>query len=133
MLRRLIGAMLDDTLPAKTKRQMFVVSFVALINDVTNFDQETYQKLNQVLSLSESTDKALAVPAILSKVIWNGKSSSEVCQQDLSVDCKFSAETITSLVGNILKNTPKWMVYGKTEDVEKDVAVILNNRATLGV
>lgn len=133
MFRRLIGAMLNDALPAKTKRQVFLVSFAALLKDATHFDQETFHKLNRVLSLSESTDKALAVPVILSKVIWNGKSSSEVCEQDLSIHSSFSAEGISTIVSNILKNIPQWMLYGKPEEIEKDVAVILNNRVNLGV
>jgi hypothetical protein len=133
MIKRLFAEMLNDALPAKTKRQMFLVSFVALLKDVTSFDQETFQKLNRVLSLSESTDKALAVPVILSKVIWSGKSPSEICQHDFSTESSYSAEGITDIVGNLLKNIPTWLLYGKTEEIEKDIAVILNNRVNLGM
>jgi hypothetical protein len=130
MLRRLIGDLLNDALPAKTKRQIFLVSFAALFKDATSFDQETFQKLNRVLALSESNDKALGVPVILSKVIWSGKSPAEVCQEDVWVG-SFNADRVASIVSNILHTMPRWMRYGEQQDMEKDVGIILNDRFTL--
>lgn len=130
MLRRLISDWLNDALPTKTKRQMFLVSFAALLKGATTFDQETFHKLNRVLVLSESTDKALAVPVILSKVIWNGKTSYEVCQDDISVG-HFTTDRITTVVNNILNHMPRWMLYGDTKQIEKDVGLILTDRLQL--
>lgn len=130
MLSRLIGSWLNDALPTKTKRQVFLVSFAALLKGATSFDQETFHKLNRVLLLSESTDKALAVPVILSKVIWNGKTSYDICQEDVSIG-QFTADRITTIVSNILNHMPRWMLYGDTKEIEKDVGVILKDRLQL--
>ena len=130
MLRRLIGDWLNDALPTKTKRQLFIVSFAARLKDVTSFDQETFQKLNRVLALSESNDKALAVPVILSKVIWNGKSTYEICKEDVSVG-QFTSDRIATIVSNILSNMPAWMRYGDSAEIEKDIGVILKDRLHL--
>lgn len=130
MLRQLVGNLLNKKLPTKTKRQVFLVSFAALLKGATTYDQETFSKLNRVLALSESGDSALAVPVILSKVIWNGKTSIEVCQENV-LEGSFTSDRISHIVSNILNIMPKWLHYGATEEIEKDVAVILKDRIAL--
>lgn len=130
MLRQLVGNLLNKKLPTKTKRQVFLVSFAALLKGATTYDQETFSKLNRVLALSESGDNALAVPVILSKVIWNGKTSMEVCQENV-LEGSFTSDRISHIVSNILNIMPKWLHYGATEEIEKDVAVILKDRIAL--
>jgi hypothetical protein len=130
MLRRLVGDVLNEKLPIKTKRQVFLVSFAALLKGATTYDQETFSKLNRVLALSESGDTALAVPVILSKVIWNGKTSFEICKEDVT-EGAFTSDRISQIVTNILNSMPKWLLYGSTADIEKDVSVILNDRIAL--
>lgn len=129
MFKELVGNMLSS-LPKNRKRQIFLASFAALLKGVTTFDRETYKKLDRVLSLAESSTDALAVPVILSKVIWNGKTSYEVCQEDVT-NGSFTSDRITHVVGNILNNMPKWMLYGTTEEIEADVAVILKDQIKL--
>lgn len=130
MIRQLVGNLLNKKLPTKTKRQVFLVSFAALLKGATTYDQETFSKLNRVLALSESGETALAVPVILSKVIWNGKTSTEVCQENV-LEGSFTADRISQIVSNILNSMPKWLMYGATEDIEKDVGVILKDRIAL--
>jgi hypothetical protein len=130
MLRQFVSSQLNKRLPTKTKRQVFLVSFAALLKGATTYDQETFSKLNRVLALSESGESALAVPAILSKVIWNGKTSYEICQEDV-MEGSFTSDRITHIVGNILNSMPKWLHYGSTEEIEKDISVILKDRIAL--
>lgn len=130
MLRQLVGNMLNKRLPTKTKRQVFLVSFAALLKGATTYDQETFSKLNRVLALSESGETALAVPVILSKVIWNGKTPMEVCRENV-LEGAFTSDRISQIVSNILNSMPKWLMYGATEDIEKDVGVILKDRIAL--
>jgi hypothetical protein len=63
-------------------------------------------------------------------VIWNGKTSYEVCQEDV-MEGTFSAARISSVVANILNSMPKCLLYGTTEDIEKDIGVILKGRIEL--
>jgi hypothetical protein len=130
MLRHFVSNVVNERMPIKTKRQVFLVSFAALLRGATTFDKEIFKKLNRVLALSESGETALAVPAILSKVIWNGKTSYEVCQEDV-MEGTFSAARISSVVANILNSMPKCLLYGTTEDIEKDIGVILKGRIEL--
>jgi hypothetical protein len=109
---------------------VFLASFAALLKGATTYDQETFSKLNRVLALSESGESALAVPAILSKVIWNGKTSYDVCQEDV-MEGSFTSDRITQIVANILNSMPKWLLYGTTDEIEQDVAVILKGRIEL--
>jgi hypothetical protein len=129
MLRNFVSNLLKR-LPTKTKRQVFLVSFAALLKGVMTYDQETFSKLNRVLSLSESGETALAFPAILSKVIWNGKTSYEVCQEDVMA-ASFTESHIGQVVTNILNVMPQWMIYGETDDMERDISVILKDRIEL--
>lgn len=130
MLKRLIGDWLNEALPIKTKRQVFLVSFAALLKGATSFDRETFHKLNRVLSLSESNDNALAVPVMLSKVIWNGKTMRDICHEDVSVG-SFTSDRITTIVSNILNHMPRFLHYGDTKRIETDIGVILTNRMQL--
>jgi hypothetical protein len=130
MLKRLISNVLNEKLPAKTKRQVFLASFAALLKGATSYDRETFKRLNHVLALSESGESALAVPAILSKVIWHGKTSYEVCQEDVTQGT-FTTDRIAAIVANILNSMPSWLLYGNQEEIENDVAVILKGRIEL--
>lgn len=130
MLRQFVSKVLDSKLPTRTKRQVFLVSFAALLKGATTYDRETFKKLNNVLALSESGESALAVPVILSRVIWNGKTSYDICQDDVT-EGTFNADRLSSIVANILYSMPKWLQYGPMEDIEKDLSVILNGRAEL--
>lgn len=130
MLKQFISRVLDEKLPTKTKRQMSLVSFAALLKGAATYDRETFEKLNRVLALSESGESALAVPAILSKVIWHGKTIHEICQEDVTQGA-LTRDRIQSIVANILNSMPAWLLYGNQEEIEKDIAVILERRTEL--
>ena len=130
MLRSLIGTLLDKGLPAKTKRQVFVASLAALMAGVTTYDQETFSKLNRLMDLSESGERALAVPVLMSKVIWNGKTSFEVFREDVTQGA-FSADRVTAVVSHLVDSMPQWLLYGTVGDIEKDVTALLNDRVEL--
>ncbi len=130
MFRRFVGNLLKDVLRRETKRQIFLTSFAAILKGVTTYDRETFQKLDRVLSLSEQNESALAVPVILSKVIWNGKTTHAICGDDVSIG-SFTAARITNVVSNILNNMPSWLLYGSTEEIEHDVSIILKDRIEL--
>lgn len=130
MLRHLVSKLLDKKLPLKTKRQIFLASFAALVKGTAAYDKETFGKLNQVLVLSESGESALAVPALLSKVIWNGKTSYEVCKEDVR-EGSFTADRISRIVTNVLSNMPKCLLYGTIEEIGQDVATLLKERDLL--
>lgn len=130
MLGKFISNLLDKRLPIKTKRQVFVASFVALVTGVTTYDQETLGKLNSVLFLSESGEDALAAPVMLSRVIWSGKTAYDVCQEDVTKGV-LSADRISNVVANILNSMPHWLRYGTFDEIEKDVTVLLNERIEL--
>ena len=130
MLGRLVSGLLNSMLPRKTKRQIFLVSFAALLKGATTYDRETYQKLNRVLSLSESNDKALGISVVLSKAIWNGKTPYEICNDNVR-EGNFNSDRVTHIVNSLLGYMPKCLKYGQADEIEKDVAVILQDRINL--
>lgn len=130
MIRRFISNMLKDMLRKEMKRKIFLASFAAILKGVTTYDRETFSKLDRVLLLSEQNEDALAVPVILSKAIWKGKESIEICGDNV-FDGEFNQDRISNVVGNILSNMPSWLLYGDTEEIERDISVILTERKEL--
>ncbi len=130
MIRSFLGSMLNDLLRKNMKRKIFLASFAAVMQGVTTYDREAFQKLDRVLSLSERNEDGLAVPVMLSKAIWNGKTAQEICGEDVCVGA-FNAERIASIVNHILIVAPACLLYGTKEEIEHDVSVILRDRTEL--
>lgn len=126
MLKRFISSLLSE-LPKRIKRQIFFVSFVALFKGATSFDKEAFQKLNNVLHLAEKDEAEFGASVILAKVIWYGQSTYEICKDNV-MEGSITADRISTIVSNILNATPKWLLYGTAEEIEQDVAVILQER-----
>lgn len=129
MLKRFISSLLDG-LPKRTKRQIFLVSFVALFKGATTYDKEAFHKLNNVLHLAEKDEAEFGASVILAKVIWYGQSTYEVCKDNV-LEGSITADRISNIVSNILNAMPKWLLYGEASEIEADLAVILKERMEL--
>jgi hypothetical protein len=116
-------------LPTRTKRLVFISSLTARFNGSNAVDKETMHKLNQMMKLC-ANEKAMELPILLGNVIWQGKTSSELCNGDV---CKTEITTsnVKDMVTSIITVMPKWMKYGENGQIEKDVEQFLLNSKTL--
>ncbi len=125
-IKKAVSRFLNKHLPSRTKRLVFLASFAARLKESTVLEKETIQKLNKVLTLA-TTDEALMFPVQLSRVIWHGKTSYEICNEDLS-EGSLSSNRIAEVANAIMAAMPEWLRYDDASVIEKDVEVLLVNR-----
>jgi hypothetical protein len=122
---------LDRYLPRRTKRLLFLASFSARVKGEPNFDSETLRKLNHLMALS-ATDEALKLPVHLSRAIWQGKTMPEICGENV-LEGQLTPDRIERVTTNIVSFMPKWLRYGRQEDIERDVKQLLVHHQILAV
>jgi hypothetical protein len=125
---------LDRYLPRRTKRLMFLASFFARVKDgqvegEPEIGDPVLEKLNSLMQLSNS-DSALKLPVHLSKAIWRGKTLTDICGESILAD-QATPDTIEHAIKQIIVAMPKWLRYGRPEDIEKDVRQLLVHRQIL--
>lgn len=133
-LRQYSVQFLDRYLPRRTKRLMFLASFFARVKDgqvegEPQIDDPVLEKLNRLMQLSKS-DSALKLPIHLSKAIWRGKTLTDICGESILAD-QTSPDMIEHATKQIIMAMPKWLRYGRPEDIEKDVRQLLVHRQIL--
>lgn len=126
------GGILQQHLPNRTKRLVFLASLCARLKETETFDNATLQKLNQVMALS-NTESALKLPVQLSRAIWRGKSSYEIFNADVQKE-PLEQRSIPQMAMRVLAAMPSWLRYESDAAIKKDVMHLLNNSPTvLGV
>lgn len=120
---------LDQRLPRRTKRLLFLASFFARVKPEKepSFSTPVLAKLNTLMELS-NRDTALKLPVHLSHAIWRGKSLDEICG-DKILDGEVTTERLEHATQSIITQMPKWLRYGRPSDIEKDVRQLLIHRA----
>ena len=122
-------ASLLSTVPERTKRMVFLVSFSARLSPSNELDPETLDKLNKVMALCDD-NRAMGLPNYLSKVIWNGKTAYEICNQNVC-GVRLDQETMQRITGRVKSSMPGWLQYGSDEAIQKDVELLLSNKTPL--
>lgn len=137
-MNRLTGAiktgftnLLDSHLPGRTKRLIFLASFCARLKGESALDHETISKLNQAMVLS-SSDSALSLPVELSKVIWNGRTISEITHDEVQAPQELTKDRLQTVAEYVLNAMPSWLRYGADDVIRKDVVKLLGNRELVG-
>lgn len=123
--------LLDKHLPRRTKRLLFLASFSARVKGEANFDSDTLRKLNHLMALS-NTDSALQLPIHLSRAIWEGRTISEICGDEIR-EGQLTPERVATATGRIVSLMPAWLRYGRQEDIERDVKQLLVHHQILAV
>jgi len=114
-------------LPNRTKRLVFMASLTARLKGSDTFTDDTLRKLNTIMSLSNS-DSAMKLPVHLSRVIWRGKGSYEIFNDN--VDKSSLTQTqIKNAISRALDAMPAWLRYCDDAVIEKDVQCIIENRS----
>jgi len=104
-----------------------MASLTARLKGSDTFTDDTLRKLNTIMSLSNS-DSAMKLPVHLSRVIWRGKGSYEIFNDN--VDKSSLTQTqIKNAISRALDAMPAWLRYGDDAVIEKDVQCIIENRS----
>lgn len=127
VLRKGFVGLLQEYLPNRTKRLVFLASLAARLKGSESFDTETLHKLNRIMELGKS-DSALKLPYGLSRAIWHGKTSYELLSAEYaesSLDSVRKAE----MTARIINAMPNWLRYGPDQDIKVDVGRLLDNKS----
>lgn len=126
---------LDEFLPNRIKRMIFLSSFLAYVQGTKSPDEELVRKLNQLLHLSRS-DKSVMAPPLFNQRIWAGiiprdepLGRTRVTLSKLSEvqDYKIVSAQARSVSDRIIKNTPKWLKYGSNKQIRNDLVELITN------
>lgn len=124
-IRRGFSNFLQNHLPNRTKRLVFLASLTARLKGSDTFDNETLHKLNKVMTLC-STESAMKLPVQLSRAIWRGKTSYEIFNADLHAGALETAR-IKEMAARAISAMPGWLRYADDSVIEQDVARLLDH------
>lgn len=120
-------------LPKKTKRLIFISTFIGCAKEVNNPSKEMLSKINETLKVS-SVDEAIGLPMIFGLKLWNEKLPEGIYLQSLKnpiVEIKelknktFSSAELRVTANTILSHCPRWLVYDSKRIMRNDVTMML--------
>lgn len=108
LLRRMYEGALEAFIPVHTKRIIFLITLYQMARKGTELSEEELEELNAALQLAKTTTASLHVPCIIAE----------------SLGLKYETP-ITSCgpkdMEMIIANTPKWLRYGRADDLLRDM------------
>jgi len=120
-------ALLSLLLPNRTKRMLFLTSFFAQIKEGSEgVDAETLAKLNKAMSLVKRED-SLNIGIQLNRAIWNGKSSKELCLDELH-QRELTPMTLRHICTDVIKAMPGWLRYAPEPAIREDLVKLFGAR-----
>lgn len=134
---KMVGKLLTKVLfklPNRTKRLIFVSSFLAHIQNCNSTDKAIISKLNTLLHLS-SDDKALVWPMQLHEKIWGDikiekilhDKGIEISDIDKIAHVQFMSRKVRLLSEDIVKAMPEWLKYDSNTRMRGDIMKLFNN------
>lgn len=112
-VKRFLADLLAWFIPVHMKRMTFLVTlYHYMMDDLSNEKIGDLEELNASLKIAKSDARALILPGLFTKGIWEGRGSELL---------NIPPEELHRLVR---ANTPCWLRYGRDEDVKKDVIML---------
>jgi hypothetical protein len=124
-----VASVLETSLPARTKKLILFASIVAKAKETRSLDVQTIRKLNNLMDLA-GEEKAMGLPASLSKAIWDGKTSVDAIAL-LSKGGPLPESTIGDLVQQIKACIPSWLRYGREGEVDADLQKLFRHKSEI--
>jgi hypothetical protein len=131
LFSRMFTKVLENRLPRKFKRLIYVSSILGLIQQMQDPDMELVTKLNETFKLAEYPD-AFAFPMYIKSVIWKDAlfdhvsihsdrnvAIGDLIKEDLnSRDCAAIGEYFAT-------HSPSWLKYGAIDFMVNDVVLLI--------
>lgn len=128
---RRFAKMLENNLPRRFKRLIYVSSIMGLMQQVRDPDMTLVTKLNDTLKLAQYPD-AFAFPMYVKSVIWKDAMFDTVCIHannqvaigDL-IKQELSSKDCTAIGEYFANQAPSWLKYGSLEFMVNDVVSLI--------
>jgi hypothetical protein len=131
LFSRSFTALLENKLPRKVKRLIYVSSILGLMQQVRDPDMTLVTKLNETFKLAEYPD-AFAFPMYIKSVIWKDALFDQVCiHTDRNVAIgelineDLNNRDCTAIGEYFAQQAPAWLKYGSLEVMVNDIVVLI--------
>lgn len=133
-----VPSILGKVLSKRTKRIIFVSSFIAHIQNCQSSNKTLLSKLNTLMELS-SDDNALDLPMRFHNRIWANAQIDEIFREKnlqlLSINeivhMEFSSPQIRTMSEQIVKTTPDWLKYDSNTKMRADLIKLFKHLGDL--
>ena len=117
---------LVERMPAHLKRLVFLSSLTGVALNSKEPDDEFIGKLNSIMNLSDTGDKALRLPIYVNGLIWKYK---EHIQSDLDTlkNPTISREQKQACISRINKRISPWLKYADSNKMTMDLCKLFNS------
>lgn len=131
---RLIGlALLKFCLSSLTsrhgKRIVFITSLYLQVMHIEKLRNEAVTKLNSIMHLAYD-EASIHLPLVIRNIIWKGTNLSKELNYDL-LEGELSDERAIEISKRVVEISPKWIHYGRNEDMVRDVFTLIQNGKNL--
>ena len=126
-LKVMVVSALVRPMPRRMKRLLFLTSVMTHVKD-SQLNSQTLHKLNNLMGLCRE-EKAMELPMMLSKVIWDGRVIEPI--KVLSEKKTIPDSQFQDLIHQVITNVPHWLRYGRAGDMEEDLRRLLSYRTEL--
>ena len=110
IVERTIGSVLTTLIPRNVKRALFLTSIYHRMVGDKGVEVEELKKLDSQLNLTRTHDpRSLVLLGKMDGVIW----------KDLDLDVAHASRE--ALIMELIKKTPCWLLYGRRDDILKDI------------
>ena len=122
---------LENNLPRRFKRLIYVSSILRLIQQVQDPDMQLITKLNNIFKIAHSPD-AFAFPMYIKSAIWKDAideavyitSDKEVAIEDL-ISQDLSNKDCTVIGEYFANHAPTWLLYGAVDTMVNDIVMLV--------
>lgn len=97
-------------LPVHFKRIVFLTTLYSYMRGKDEPSATTLEELNQALTLATTDSRALVIPSMLTKWIWQGDGTDVATWPDEKIKAR------------LLRRCPCWLNYGRDADLLTDIA-----------
>lgn len=112
-MRRFFGDIIAWFIPVHMKRMTFLVTlYHYMMDDYSNEKIKDLDELNTSLKIAKEGGRALVLPGLFTKRIWEGHGSELLNVPD------------DELLTRVRAGTPCWLRYGREEDIKKDLVML---------
>lgn len=116
---------LDDVLPRKVKRLIFIASLIGVLENIKNPKASLLKRINDVFQLTDDS-KVLRLPIYFKSYIWSDLTkTTDIVPVFYNSINNSQTEMFNAFVERIVDSCPMWLRYGSREMQEADTRKIL--------
>lgn len=126
-MQNLMHLLLSSCITSHGKRFMYIASLYTHLNQDQSPDAHNLEQLNQILSLVKDSE-ALLLPSRIHHLVWNKKQLREKMRElveESHLDEEGFNELLKEISTQIVDCSPRWLRYGRYDDMVQDVFKVL--------